>query len=44
MVLNLKKRKNKRLYTLYSYIKYNIAAIDQMKIYMYIIHYLLINN
>lgn len=44
MILKLKKRKNKRLYRLYNYIKYNIAVLDQMKIYLYIIHYLLMNN
>lgn len=42
--MKLKKRKNKRLYTLYNYIKYNLIVLDQLKIYLYIIHYLLINN
>lgn len=42
--MEIKKRKNKRLYTLYKYIKHNTSKIDKMKLYLYIIHYLLINN
>lgn len=41
IVKKLKIRKNKRLYRLYNYIKYNIINFDQMKIYLYILYYLI---
>lgn len=44
MIMKLKKINKKRLYTLYNYIKYNIIVLDQLKIYLYILSYLLINN
>lgn len=36
------KKKNKRLYRLYNYLKYNVVILNQMKIYLYIIYYLLL--
>ena len=44
MIINLKKKRNKRLYRLYNYIKYNIVILDYLKIYLYILYYLLITN
>ncbi len=42
--MEVKKRKNKRVYTLYKYIKSSIEHLGQMKLYFYILQYLLINN
>ena len=42
MKLNLKK--NKRIYRLYKHIKYNIFVLNKMKIYNYILYYILLNN
>lgn len=45
MILKLKKKINKRFYTLYKYLKQdNIIVLEQRKIYLYILYYLLFTS
>nr|YP_009186570.1 ORF-B [Cyclospora cayetanensis]AKO71995.1 ORF-B [Cyclospora cayetanensis]ANJ44344.1 ORF-B [Cyclospora cayetanensis]ANN13278.1 ORF-B [Cyclospora cayetanensis]ANN13307.1 ORF-B [Cyclospora cayetanensis]ANN13336.1 ORF-B [Cyclospora cayetanensis] len=44
MKKNLKFKKNKRLYRIYNYFKYNIILLDTIKIYLYILYYILLSS
>lgn len=44
MIVNKLRKKNKRLFNIYKYIYNKIIYLNKLKIYLYILDYLLINN